>query len=154
MVESGVLVLVLGIAARGAPAGWKMVYLNLMAASALYALDSQVENLAITKGRTTPGSLYDVPLMGAVSWMLATALTAREWQPEAAPRQGGGQVGCDGVAAGDAGDSFSARLLGLWAFRWDDSPALARTFRLCTVLAAMLVLGAFVFCASICRTRR
>ena len=40
LVESGVLVLVLGIAARGASAGWKMLYLNLMAASALYAVDS------------------------------------------------------------------------------------------------------------------
>ena len=32
LVESGVLVLVLGIAARGAAAGWKMVYLNLLTA--------------------------------------------------------------------------------------------------------------------------
>ena len=32
--------------------------------------------------------------------------------------------------------------LGLWAYRWDDSPPAARTFRLFTVLAAMLVLGA------------
>src|SRR5580658_7301992 len=41
LVESGVLVLVLGITAWRACAGWKMVYLNLMAASALYALASQ-----------------------------------------------------------------------------------------------------------------
>ncbi len=40
---------------------------------------------------------------------------------------------------------FLCRSLGLWAFRWDNSPALARTFRLFTVLAAMLVLGVFVF---------
>ena len=37
MLESGVLMLMLGLAARGAPAGWKMVYLNLMTASGLYA---------------------------------------------------------------------------------------------------------------------
>src|SRR5580700_6631436 len=41
MLESGVLVLVLGIAARGASAGWRTVYINLMAPSAIYALDSQ-----------------------------------------------------------------------------------------------------------------
>jgi two-component system NtrC family sensor kinase len=40
---------------------------------------------------------------------------------------------------------LSLPALGLWAFRWDHSPALARTFRLFTILAAMLVLGAFVF---------
>jgi two-component system, NtrC family, sensor kinase len=40
---------------------------------------------------------------------------------------------------------LSLPVLGLWAYRWDSSPAPARTFRLFTVLAAMLVLGAFVF---------
>jgi signal transduction histidine kinase len=36
-------------------------------------------------------------------------------------------------------------VLGLWTFRWDTSPALSRTFRLSTVLTAMVVLGVFVF---------
>ena len=35
-----------------------MVYLNLMAASALYALDSQVENLGITNGSYYTCLLY------------------------------------------------------------------------------------------------
>jgi signal transduction histidine kinase len=144
MVESGVLVLVLGIAARGASAGWKMVYLNLMAASALYALDSQVENLGITNGSYYTGSLYDVPLLGAVSWMLATALTARAWQPEAAPPKADDKWGAMALRLAMLA-ILSLPALGLWAFRWDHSPALARTFRLFTILAAMLVLGAFVF---------
>jgi signal transduction histidine kinase len=143
LVESGVLVLVLGIAARGAFAKWKMVYLNLMAASAVYALGSEAVNLAIIRGSYYTGCIYDVPLMGALIWMAATTLTAREWQPEAAPK---------------AGDKWGARALrlamlailslpamGLWAYRWDNSPAAARTFRVFTVLAAMLVLGVFVF---------
>jgi signal transduction histidine kinase len=144
MFESGVLVLVLGIAARGASAGWKMVYLNLMAASALYALDSQVENLGITNGSYYTGSLYDVPLLGAVSWMLATALTARAWQPEAAPPKAEDKWGAMALRLAMLA-ILSLPALGLWAFRWDHSPALARTFRLFTILAAMLVLGAFVF---------
>jgi signal transduction histidine kinase len=143
LVESGVLVLVLGIAAWGASAKWRMVYLNLMAASAVYALGSEAVNLALVRGSYYTGSIYDVPLMGAVIWMAATALTAREWQPEATPK---------------ANDKWGARALrlamlailslpalGLWAYGWDDSPVAARTFRLFTVLAAMLVLGAFVF---------
>jgi signal transduction histidine kinase len=150
MVESGVLVLVLGIAARGASAGWKMVYLNLMAASALYAVDSQAVTLGLTNGAYYTGSLYDVPLMGAVSWMLATALTARASQLEAGPPKA--------AAHPDTEDKWGAMalrlamlailslpVLGLWAYRWDDSPAPARTFRLFTILAAMLVLGVFVF---------
>jgi signal transduction histidine kinase len=144
LVECGVLALVLGIAARGATAGWKLVYWNLFAASAVYALDSGAVNLSVTNGGYYSGSLYDVPLVGAVSWMAATALTARQWQPEAAPPTGD--------------DKWSARvlrlamlailslpLLGVLAFRSDHSAAPARTFRVFTVLAAMLVLGAFVF---------
>ena len=146
MVESGVLVLVLGIAARAASAGWKMVYLNLMAASALYALDSQAVNLGLTNGAYYTGSLYDVPLMGAVSWMLATALTARASPPQAAPPKAKAEDKWGATALRLAMLAIlSLPALGLWAYRWDDSPALARTFRLFTILAAMLVLGVFVF---------
>ncbi len=147
-VESGLLVLVLGVAGRGASAGWRLVYLNLMVASALYALDSQAVNVAVANGKYYTGSLYDVPLMGAVSWMAATALTAGQWKPE--PEPYGAPHGAD--------DKWSRRALrlamlailtlpglGLWAYEWDRSPATARTFRLFTVLGAMLVLGLFVF---------
>src|ERR1700722_6984502 len=85
LVESAVLVSVLGMVATGAPPKWKLVYLNLTVASAIYALDSQAVNLAVSTGQYYTGSLYDVLLWGAVCWMAATALTAREWQPEAAP---------------------------------------------------------------------
>ena len=144
MFESGVLVLVLGISARGATAGWKMVYLNLMAASAVYALGSQAVNLGLTNGHYYTGSLYDVPLMGTVGWMLATALTARARQPEAAPAKAEDKWGAMALRLAMLA-MLSLPALGLWAYRWDDSPALARTFRLFTILAAMLVLGVFVF---------
>jgi signal transduction histidine kinase len=142
--ESGVLVLVLGIAARGASAGWKKVYLNLMATSAVYALGSEAVNRAITKGSYYTGSLYDVPLMGAVIWMAATALTARQWQPEATPPKMEDKWGVMALRLAMLA-ILSLPALGLWAYRWDDSTASVRTFRLFTVLAAMLVLGAFVF---------
>ncbi len=144
LVESGVLLLVLGIAARGAPAGWKMLYLNLMAASTLYAVDSIGVNLLLPEGRYYTGSLYDVPLMGAVSWMLATVLTARAWQPQVAPPKGDDKWSATALRLTMLA-IVSLPVLGLWAYGWDPSPALTRTFRLFTILAAMLVLGAFVF---------
>ncbi len=143
-VESGMLVVVMGIAARGAVAGWKTVYLNLMAASALYALGSEATDLAITRGAYYTGSLYDVVLMGAMGWMAATALTARAWQPTAMPPVGDDKWGTRTLRLAMLA-ILSLPALGLWAFRWDNSPPLARTFRLFTVLAAMLVLGVFVF---------
>jgi len=144
LLESGALVLVLGGVARGAPRGWKGIYLNLMAASAFYAVASQAVNLAVTSGRYYSGCLYDVPLVGAVSWMAATILSAREWRLETAQPEGD-----------DTWSTMSLRLamlailslpvLGLWTFLWDTSPPTARSFRLFTVLTAMLVLGVFVF---------
>jgi signal transduction histidine kinase len=144
LAESGVLVLVLAIATRGALSPWRIVYLNLLGASLLYAVISAEENLALTTGGYYTGCLYDVPLIGAVSWMAATALTAHHWQPEAVTPRGD-----------DKWRAMVWRLatlailslpgLGLWTFLWDTSPAAARTFRLVAVLAAMLVLGLFVF---------
>ena len=144
LVESGVFLMMLGIAARRAPARWKAVYLNLMAASALYALDSQAVNLAVTMGGYYTGSIYDVLLMAAVSWMAATALTAHEWQPEAAPPEADDKWGARALRLAMLA-ILSLPVLGLWAYQWDHSPASARTFRVFTVLTAMLVLGVFVF---------
>jgi signal transduction histidine kinase len=144
LVECGVLVLVLGTAIRGASLGWRAVYLNLMAASAVYTLDSGAVNLSMTNGAYYTGSLYDVPLVAAVSWMAATALTARRWQPEAARPRADDRWARTALRLTMLA-ILSLPLLGLWAYRWDDSPVPARTFRVFTVLAAMLVLGVFVF---------
>src|SRR6202167_101088 len=143
LVESSVLVLVMGIAARGATVGWKMVYRNLMVASALYAIGSQAAHLAAGAGRYYTGSLYDVPLVGAASWMTATALSARNWQLDAAPPEASDRWGAIALRLGMLA-ILSLPLLGLWAVLWDNTPALARIFRLFTVLTAMLVLGVFV----------
>jgi signal transduction histidine kinase len=147
MLESCVLILMLGLAARGAPAGWKMVYLNLMAASGLYAfygVGFLGATLAFGKGTYYTGSLYDIPLIGAVSWMAATALTARKWRPEAAPTKAEDKWGAMTLRLAMLA-IVSLPLLGFWSYQWDHSSAATRTFRLFTVLAAMLVLGAFVF---------
>lgn len=144
LAESGVLVLVLAIATRGALSGWKIVYLNLLGASLLYAVISGEENLALTNGGYYTGCLYDAALIGAVSWMAATALTARQWQPQAAPPKGDDKWGAVVWRLATLA-ILSLPALGLWAFLWDTSPAPARTFRLFAILAAMLILGVFVF---------
>jgi signal transduction histidine kinase len=143
-VESGMLVLVLGIAARGAAGGWKQIYLNLMAACASYALVSELLDLATSRGTYYSGSLYDVGLMSAMAWFMATALTVRQWRPEPAPPKGQDKWGATVLRLAMLA-MLSLPLLGFWAFRWDHSPAPDRTFRLFAVLGTMLVMGAFVF---------
>lgn len=144
VIEGCVFLLVLGLAARSATGGWRLVYLNLMVAVGVYALYSQFINQAVTQGKYYSGCFYDVPLVGAMSWMAATSLTARRWQYEAVP-----------PSTNDAWGTRTLRVamlailtlpgLGLWAYCWDRSPAPARTFRLFTVLMAMIVMGVFVF---------
>lgn len=144
LVETAVLVLVLGIAARGATAGWRTVYINLMAASALYALDSQGLNVAYVNGKYYTGSIYDIPLLGTVSWMTAIALTARQWQPQPAQAQTEDKWGELALWFGMLA-MLSLPALALWTLVWDNSSPQTRTFRIFTVLAAMLVLGMIVF---------
>jgi signal transduction histidine kinase len=144
LAETGVFVVVLGIAARGAAAGWKLVYLNLMAASTLYALDSQALSLAMDTGRYYSGSLYDVPLIGTVCWLGATALTSSQWHPQPAPVQDRDKWGAVVLRMATLA-MLSLPALGLWALLFDRSPASSRVFRLFAVLSAMLVLGVFLF---------
>jgi signal transduction histidine kinase len=144
LVEAGVLVLVLGIAGRGASGGWRMVYLNLMAACTVYAVNSQGLSLALARGKYYTGCLYDIPLLGTVGWMAATALSAREWNSKAVPTPAEDKWGVTALWLAMVA-ILSLPVLGLWAFQWDDSPPATRSFRLFTVLVAMLVLGVFVF---------
>ncbi len=144
LVDTGALVLVLGIAARGATAGWRLIYLNLMAASALYALDSQGLSIAMDTANYYTGSIYDVPLIGTVCWLAATAMTASQWHPEPAPVQDTDKWGAVVLRMATLA-ILSLPVLGLWTLLWDRSPFLTRNFRLFAVLAAMLALGVFLF---------
>ena len=138
------LLLALGRAAWTSSGGWRRVYLHLFSAGVLYAIGSRVLEWAVTSGTYYSGSLYDVPFIGTLAWMAATALSAREWDlktreitlnprwKKVIPRLA--------MAA-----LLSLPGLGLWTVLLDKSAAPSRVFRIATVLAAMLLLGAFVF---------
>src|SRR5258708_20992207 len=79
-----------------------------------------------------------------MSWMAATALTARQWPLEAAHSKP--EIAHQAITPRLAMLAIlSLPALGLWTFLFDRSPEESRVFRLFTVLAAMVVLGAFVF---------
>ena len=87
-VQSAMLVVVLGIAAFGAVGGWRNVYLNLLVACGAYALGAEALDLALSHDRYYTGSIYDVVLVGSMSWMAATAYSARDWPSQAVPPVG------------------------------------------------------------------
>ncbi|HLW84504.1 MAG TPA: HAMP domain-containing sensor histidine kinase [Candidatus Sulfotelmatobacter sp.] len=142
--EKVLLLAVLGFATWNSSGGWRRLYAHVLGANLLYAACSYALDQAINTGRYYSGSAYDIPLVGAIAWMAAASLAAREWQlasePPATKWRWGGIAPRLAMLA-----ILSLPALGLWTFLFDTSPPASRTFRLFAVLIAMLALGAFVF---------
>src|SRR5208283_4274718 len=79
-VENAMLVGALVFAVRTSSGGWRRLYLHLLAAFAVYAVDSQLVDRATANGSYYSGSLYDVPLIWTLAWPAAASLSARGWE--------------------------------------------------------------------------
>jgi len=144
LLQNGLFLAVLGLAAWTTSGGWRRLYLNFLVVGAFYAVGSQLLDLAFANGVYHSGSLYDLPLILTVTWMAATALSAREWNLQS--REFNLHPGWRRLLPRLAMLALlSLPVLGLWTVLLDHSLIPSRTFRLFTVLAAMLLLGAFVF---------
>ena len=142
--EKVLLLAVLGFAAWNSSGAWKRLYLHLLGADALYAVGSYLLDNAVNAGQYYSGGPYDIPLVGSIAWMVAAALSARQQKlTSEAPSKKSPWGSVSPKLAVLA--ILSLPVLGLWTFLFDRSPLASRTFRLFAVLAAMLVLGAFVF---------
>src|ERR1700722_1616547 len=143
-VENMLLLVTLLFAGLTSKRGWKRLYLNFLGAAALYSAGSEWLYHATLQHAYYSGSIYDVPLIGAIAWMAATALTAREWDMKTEAPADGWKVGALTPQLAMLA-ILSLPCLGLWSLLADHSPAPSRLFRLSAVLGAMLILGAFVF---------
>jgi len=143
-VENALLVGVLILAVCTSSGGWRRLYAHLLAAMTVYAVNSQLLDRATADSSYYSGSLYDVPLVAAVAWIAAAGLSAREWDLKSVPfnlhRRWKKLVPRLAMTA-----ILSLPVLGLWTVLLDTSTPTARLFRVFTVLAAMLLLGTFVF---------
>jgi C4-dicarboxylate-specific signal transduction histidine kinase len=88
--------------------------------------------------------VYDIPLIATAAWIAAVSLSAREWKLETVKynlhpgwKKLVGRLAMLAI--------LSLPMLGLWAVLEDTSSAAVRAFRVFAVLAAMLLLGTFVF---------
>ncbi len=143
-VENALLVAVLILAVFTSSGGWRRLYAHFLAALTVYAVNSQLLDRATADSSYYSGSLYDVPLVATIAWMAAAGLSAREWDLKSVPfnldRRWKKLVPRLAMVA-----ILSLPVLGLWTVLLDTSSPTTRMFRLFTVLAAMLLLGAFVF---------
>jgi signal transduction histidine kinase len=145
LLQNSLLPAVLGLAAWTSSGGWRRLYLHLLAAAMLYAIGSQLLYQAGRSGSYYAGSPYDIPVVGTLAWMTAASLSARKWDLESRqstlhPFWWKTVVPRLAMLA-----LLSLPVLGVWTVLADKSAAPSRAFRVFTVLAAMLVLGAFVF---------
>jgi signal transduction histidine kinase/multisubunit Na+/H+ antiporter MnhF subunit len=144
LLENALLLGVLGYAALNSSGGWRRLYLHFLACSVVYGVSSQILDRAVANGTYYSGSLHDVPLIGVVVWMAATALSAKDWQLNSVGptivepwKKVIPQLAMLAI--------LSLPVLGLWTVLVDRSSPPSRVFRVFTVLAAMLLLGAFAF---------
>jgi signal transduction histidine kinase len=145
LVENLAFLGVLGMLAWKTRGAWKQVYLNLFVASGLYAISSLALNMAIARGQYHTGSLYDIPFIASVGWMIWATLLARDLNPPSQPAPSGlsrWQMLAPRLAMLAM---LSFPVMGYWAWFLDTAPLHLRQFRLLVTLAAMLVLGLFVF---------
>ena len=142
LVENLAFLAVLGMLAWKTRGAWRAIYLNLFVASGLYAISSLALNMAIARGQYHTGSLYDIPFITSVGWMIWATLLARDLKPPSQPAPSGlsrWQMLAPMLAM------LSFPVMGYWAWFLDTAPLHLRQFRLLVTLAAMLVLGLFVF---------
>jgi len=144
LLENGLLLAALGLGAWTSSGGWHWLYLNFFGAGLLYGIGSQFLDRAVADGTYYSGSFYDVPLMGSVVWMAATALSARQWDLKSVEfrldsrwRKLVPRLAMLAI--------LSLPVLGVWTALLDHSSPPERFFRIFSVLVAMLLLGTFVF---------
>jgi signal transduction histidine kinase len=143
--EIVLLLVTLLLAMFAAKGAWKKLYLHLLVAAGVYSAGAPWLDRAVTRHIYYSGSIYDVPLMFTIGWMVATALSARngELKDEVPSPAYESRKQLTPQLAMLA--MLTLPLLGLWTLLADHSPAPSRVFRLFAVLGVMLILGGFVF---------
>ena len=146
LLENLVLVLMLGSGARSTQGSWRRLYWNLFMCFSVYTLGSEAINTAIRHDRYFSGSIYDLPLLVAVGWLLGTGLLARRLPLEDEEERTPLPNRLASLAPRLAMLAIlSLPVLGLWALFFDKEPDQLRNFRILVTLIATIVLGLFVF---------
>lgn len=144
LLENLVLLAILGASAASASGAWRRLYWNLFIAFGLYTFCSESMNAAIARGQYYSGSFYDVPFVIAVCWLISVVLMARDLTPttEPLPKRSRWISMAPRLAMAAI---LSLPAMGFWALFSDVGSPKLKEFRVLVTLAAMLVLGFFVF---------
>ena len=140
------LVLIAGVSLvwKRSTGQWRDIYSHLLKAAMLYSVGSILASVAIDFHQYYTGSLYDVPLIAAMTWFAVTGMIARESQPApASPTQTHDHGMWTARLAMIA--VFSTPLMVAWAQLDGGSPPSVRSYRLLLTAVAMVFMGTLVF---------
>jgi PAS domain S-box-containing protein len=153
-VENITLVVAAAVASARARGAWRLIYLHLLGASALYALSSTLANFAIDTGRQYNGGVFSLAQTAAVCWFVWVPLRARQLPRAHAISGQPDAVYTDFPSLLAMLAVVSIPLIGVWeAFR-ADQPIGIHTFRLVMVLVSVVVLATCVFLKEYLTTRK
>lgn len=133
----------LAVLVYSAHGGWRRLYTQFLAASALYASSSYFANWAIGRKTYYSGSVYDIPLTVSVAWMAAIPVLASRYDltdtKPSKPLLGIGITRLSMLAL------FTLPWAALQAELNSNLPSSVRSFRIVASLAATIVMGVMVF---------
>jgi signal transduction histidine kinase len=145
LAENLLLIASLGVSCLTTRGPWRKIYAHLLAACTLYTLGSQLINGAITRKTYYSGSIYDLPLVVSMCWLVWTGLLARRCTLECDPSPASASQWIALAPRMAMVAILSLPLMGFWALYLDPAPLRLRQFRLLVDLGAMLVIGFFIF---------
>ncbi len=151
--EHLVFLLGLVLVSRHSPRSWKTIYTQFFGAAALYALGSIAAGVAIDFHVYYTGSLYDLPLIAAMTWFAAVGAAAprllqEEPEKTTATRHSIWAARLAMLAV------FSTPLMVAWATFGKETPQAIRTYRMVLTIGIMLLMGALVFVKQQLQDRR
>ena len=123
---------------------WKKLYAFLFGIGLCYSTSSTIANWALARGDYYSGSLYDIPLVGAMGCLSWIGLRTKLAEPEANAAGAGTTYGiwiarCSMIAV------FSLPLFAGWVILDGQVPARIRVFRLTLTLCSAFSMGILVF---------
>jgi signal transduction histidine kinase len=145
MVENMVLLVGLGVMWLRTAGPWRKVYAQLFLASFVYMMSSELINTALRRHTYYTGSVYDIPLVASMCWIVWAGLYARQLSPAtepASPESGEQRVWGPRLALLAL---LSLPLLAVVALADTGTPPMVRNFRLLLTLGALPVLTFLVF---------
>ncbi len=144
LTEKLVLLAALAVLASASVGGWRLLYAQLLGASALYASSSYVANWAIGHQIYYSGSIYDVPLTISIAWIALIGKFARRYSLTESSQHSESPLGVWVTRVGMLA-VFSLPWFALHSELDAASPAPVRKFRITLCLATMIVMGVMVF---------